>query len=166
MDSSTRFATADLYDAHEERVQVAEGRFLAFGRRRAFFGPMRTLKVHEDNALVRRALDEAGDGGVLVIDGGGSLRTALVGDKLAARAVENGWAGLVVHGAIRDSVTIDGLELGVRCLGTTPRRSTKHGFGERDIPITFAGICFRPGAYVYVDEDGLLVADERLLTGQ
>ncbi len=156
------FSTADLYDAHEGRVQVAEGRFLAFGRRRAFSGAIRTLKVHEDNALVRSAVAEEGRGAVLVIDGGGSLRSALVGDVLAGTAVKNGWAGIVVWGAIRDCAAIDALELGVRCLGTTPRRSTKHGFGERDVPVTFAGVRFAPGAHLYADEDGILVADAPL----
>lgn len=153
------FSTADLFDAHEARVQVAEGLLLAFGGKRAFSGPIRTVKVHEDNALVRRALEEPGGGAVLVVDGGGSLRTALVGDKLAALGVEHGWAGLVVWGCIRDVATIDTLDIGVRCLGTTPRRSSKHGLGERDVPVSFAGVRFAPGAHLYADEDGILVAD-------
>lgn len=159
----SRFTTADLFDAHEQDVQVAVGRFVALGRRRAFFGPVSTLKVHEDNALVRRALEEPGTGRVLVIDGGGSLRTALVGDKLAALGVQNGWAGVVVWGAIRDSAAIDTMELGVRCLGTTPRKSTKHGFGERDVAVSFADVTFRPRAYVYVDDDGILVAERNII---
>lgn len=157
-----RFSTADLFDAHEGHVRVAEGQLLALGRRRAFAGPVRTVKVHEDNALVRRALEEPGDGAVLVVDGGGSMRTALVGDKLAGLGVENGWAGLVVWGCVRDRVAIDALDIGVRCLGTTPRRSAKHGFGQRDLPVTFAGVRFAPGAHVYCDEDGILVSDAPL----
>lgn len=152
------FTTADLYDAHGTAVSVAEGRFLAFGRRPAFAGPIRTLKVHEDNALVRSTLESPGAGGVLVIDGGGSLRCALIGDKLATLAIDNGWAGLIVWGAIRDSATIDGLDIGVRCLGTTPRKSSKHGFGERDVPVSFAAVRFVPGHSLYADEDGILVA--------
>ncbi len=152
-------STADLYDAHEARVQVTEARWLAFGRRRAFAGPISTIKCHEDNALVRRAVEEPGGGRVLVVDGGGSLRTALVGDKLAGFAVDNGWAGIVVHGCIRDSAAIDALELGVRCLATTPRRAAKNGFGERDVVVSFAGVRLVPGAYLYADEDGVLVAD-------
>lgn len=157
------FSTADLYDAHEARVQVTEARWIAIGRRRAFAGPICTIKCHEDNALVRRALEEPGAGRVLVVDGGGSLRTALVGDKLAGFAVDNGWAGLVVWGCIRDSAAIDRLELGVRCLGTTPRRGGKRGFGERDVVVSFAGVRFTPGAHLYADEDGILVADAPLL---
>ncbi|MCZ7681894.1 MAG: ribonuclease E activity regulator RraA [Sandaracinaceae bacterium] len=152
------FSTADLFDAHEDRVQVAEAQLLALGRRRAFSGPIRTVQVHEDNALVRRALEEPGGGAVLVVDGGGSLRAALVGDKLAGLAVDNGWAGLVVWGCVRDRVAIDALDIGVRCLGTTPRRSAKNGFGQRDVPVTFAGVRFAPGAHVYCDEDGVLVS--------
>lgn len=158
-------STADLYDASLRDglpVQVAEGRFLAFGRRRAFAGPIRTLKVHEDNALVRSELERPGDGAVLVIDGGGSLRAALAGDQLGALAVERGWAGIVVWGAIRDSMAIDRLDLGVRCLATTPRTSEKRGFGERDVPVSFAGVRFTPGAHVYVDEDGILVCSAPL----
>lgn len=157
-----RFSTADLHDAHEGRVQVFEGRLLAFGRRRAFAGPIRTVKVHEDNALVRRTLESPGAGAVLVVDGGGSLRAALVGDVLASLAVESGWAGIVVWGCIRDSAAIDALDIGVRCLGTTPRRAAKHGFGEVDVPVAFGGARFAPGAYLYADEDGILVADARL----
>jgi regulator of ribonuclease activity A len=160
--ADSTFTTADLFDAHGEHVQVAVGRFVALGRRRAFSGPISTLEVHEDNALVRRALEEPGEGRVLVVDGGGSLRTALVGDKLAALGVENGWVGVVVWGAIRDRAVIDTMDFGVRCLGTTPRKSTKHGFGQRDVPVSFADVTFRPGAHMYVDEDGILVAEHTL----
>jgi regulator of ribonuclease activity A len=155
-------STADLYDAHPERAQVTEGRWLALGRRRAFAGEIRTVKCHEDNVLVRRALEEAGGGGVLVVDGGGSLRAALLGDNLAGAAVRNGWSGVVVYGCVRDRAAIDRLDLGVRCLATTPRRSAKKGFGERDVVVSFAGVRFAPGAHRYADEDGILVADAPL----
>ncbi|MGF1469040.1 MAG: ribonuclease E activity regulator RraA [Sandaracinaceae bacterium] len=150
--------TADLYDANEGRVQVVEGTFLALGRRRSFAGPIATLKVFEDNPLVRAEVEQPGDGRVLVIDGGGSLRCALVGDKLAGFAADHGWAGLVVYGCVRDRAVIDTLDIGVRCLGTTPRRSSKHGFGERGVPVRFAGVLFEPGAWLYADEDGILTA--------
>lgn len=157
------WTTADLYDANEGgAVQVAEGRFLAFGRRRRFAGPIATVKVHEDNPLVKQALKTAGKGRVLVVDGGGSMRSALIGDLLAGSGVEKGWAGIVVHGCIRDSAAIDALDIGVRCLGTTPRRSSKHGFGERDVPVSFAGVRFEPGAWLYADEDGILVSPKPL----
>lgn len=142
---------------------MAEGRFLAFGLRRAFSGPIRTVKVHEDNALVRTTLEQPGEGCALVIDGGGSLRTALVGDRLAALAIANGWSGIVVWGAIRDAEAIDALQIGVRCLATTPRRSEKRGFGQPDVPVSFAGVRFAPGAHIYVDTDGILVSSRPLV---
>jgi regulator of ribonuclease activity A len=156
------FATPDLYDAHEQEVQVAEPLFRAYGGRARFCGAMATLKLHEDNSLVRAALEQPGAGRVLVIDGGGSLRCALVGDQLAVLAHKNGWAGIVVYGCIRDSVAIGGIDIGVRALATNPRKSVKKGAGDRDIPVTFAGVTFRPGEYLYADEDGILVAAEPL----
>jgi regulator of ribonuclease activity A len=156
------FATPDLYDAHEQEVQVAEPLFRAYGGRARFCGAMATLKLHEDNSLVRAALEQPGAGRVLVIDGGGSLRCALVGDQLAVLAHKNGWAGIVVYGCIRDSVAIGGIDIGVRALATNPRKSVKKGAGDRDIPVTFAGVTFRPGEYLYADEDGILVAVEPL----
>jgi regulator of ribonuclease activity A len=156
------WTTADLYDAHDRSVQVAEAQFVALGQRRRFRGPIATLKVYEDNLLVKETLQQDGGGRVLVVDGGGSLRRALVGDKLAGSAVDHGWAGLVVWGCIRDAAAIADLDIGVRCLGTTPRRSTKHGFGERDIAVSFAGVRFEPGAQLYADEDGILVAASAL----
>ncbi len=156
------WTTADLYDAHEGEVQVAEGRFLSFGKRARFCGPIRTLKVFEDNPMVKAAVTSPGEGHVLVVDGGGSLRSALVGDRLAGFAADNGWAGLVIWGCVRDSAVIDTLDIGVRCLGTTPRRSAKHGFGEEGGSVRFAGVRFGPGMHLYADEDGLLVATHAL----
>lgn len=160
----TDWTCADLYDANEGRVQVVEGTYLALGRRARFCGPIETLKVFEDNARVKAALAEPGGGRVLVVDGGGSLRTALVGDLLASSAVANGWAGVVIHGCVRDRVAIDALDLGVRCLGSTPRRSSKHGLGDRAVPVVFGGVRFEPGAWLYADEDGILVAPAPLAT--
>lgn len=154
----TDWTCADLYDANEGRVQVAEGSFLALGARARFAGPIETLEVFEDNPLVKAALAEPGEGRVLVIDGGGSMRSALVGDRLAASGVENGWAGIVVYGCVRDRAVIDRLDIGVRCLGTTPRRSSKHGTGQRGGPVAFAGVRFEPGAWLYADGDGILVS--------
>ena len=153
----TSFATADLCDAHPE-VQVLEARYPDLGGRRRFAGPVRTLRVFEDNTLVREAVESPGQGAVLVVDGGGSRRTALVGDKLARTALENGWTALVVHGAVRDTVELAKLDLGLRALAVQPRRSPKEGRGERDVPVTFGGVRFEPGAWVYADEDGLVVA--------
>ena len=119
-----------------------------------------TFKVHGDNVLGREALEEPGDGRVLVVDGGGSLRVALLGDRLAAMGAANGWAGVVIHGCIRDSREISGIDLGVLALATHPRKSRKHGDGQKGVSVSFAGITFRPGEYVYADEDGLLLLTE------
>jgi regulator of ribonuclease activity A len=150
-------ATADLYDEREEGIQSLSLQLRSFGRRTAFDGPVRTVRCHEDNALVKAVLATPGDGAVLVVDGGGSLQTALMGDLIAASAVANGWAGVVINGAIRDRVAIDGLDLGVKALGTNPRKSAKLGAGDVDTTLEFGGVVFRPGARLYSDEDGILV---------
>lgn len=158
----SRLGTADLCDAHGDRVRVVEPMFRDFGAVRVFEGSIATVKCHEDNSLVRAALEEPGNGRVLVVDGGGSKRCALVGDQLAVLGVKNGWAGVIVYGCIRDSAAIGALPLGVRALDTNPRKSVKKGAGDRDIPITFGGVTFVPGQYVYADEDGIIVADTKL----
>ncbi|MGY1552898.1 ribonuclease E activity regulator RraA [Microbacterium sp. A588] len=150
-------ATADLYDELGESIQSLPIQLRNFGRRSAFDGPIRTIRCLEDNALVKSMLATPGDGAVLVVDGAGSLQTALMGDLIAASAVANGWAGVVIHGAIRDSVAIAGLDLGVKALGTNPRKSGKLGTGELDVDVAFGGVVFRPGAHLYSDEDGILV---------
>ncbi len=151
-------ATADLYDQNEGKVQVADPLFFNFGGVKQFSGPIATVKVHEDNSLVRAALEEPGQGRVLVVDGGGSRRCALVGDMLAELGHKNGWAGLVVFGCIRDSVAIAQIPLGVKALNTNPRKSVKKGAGDRDVPVQFASATFTPGHYLYADEDGILVS--------
>ncbi|WP_217182985.1 ribonuclease E activity regulator RraA [Streptomyces sp. AC495_CC817] len=153
-------ATADLYDEREESIQSLPLQLRSFGRRSAFDGPIRTVRCHEDNALLKSVLSTAGEGAVLVVDGGGSLNRALMGDMIAELAVRNGWAGVVINGAIRDSVAIGELDLGVKALGTNPRKSTKHGTGEADVTLEFGGVVFAVGARLYSDEDGILV--ERL----
>ena len=154
--------TTDLCDAHPELVRVADPIFRSYGGLAVFDGTIATLKLHEDNALVRRALEQPGAGRVLVIDGGGSMRRALVGDQLAALAAKNGWAGIVVYGCIRDSADIAAIELGVVALGTYPRKSDKRGHGVADEPVTFAGVTFVPGHHAWVDHDGVVVAERRL----
>ncbi|MNI38141.1 putative regulator of ribonuclease activity [compost metagenome] len=156
------FATADLCDAHPERVKVCQTPFRSFGKVAAFSGPIRTLSVLDDNALVRETLERPGQGAVLVINGGGSLKRALVGDNLAGLAIENGWAGIVVHGAVRDSAVIDTMGVGVKALGTVPRRAERDGLGEIDIPTAFGGVIFTPGDWLYADADGVIVAPHRL----
>ena len=156
------FATPDLCDEFGAEVRVAEPLFRDFGGVERFAGPIATLRVFEDNALGRQALETPGTGRVLVIDGGGSLRSALVGGNLAALAHENGWSGLVVYGCIRDAAEIAGTPVGVKALHAVPRRSAKAGAGERGIPVAFAGVTFAPGAWLYADRDGIVVADRKL----
>ena len=156
------FATADLYDQYEHRVQVLTPMLSDYGGKRRFFGPIATVKVFEDNSLVRTALEEPGAGKVLVIDGGGSLRCALVGDKLAELASRNGWTGLVVYGCIRDAAAIATIPIGLKAVNTNPRKSFKQGAGDRDTPVQFAGVTFTPGWYLYADEDGVLISEQSL----
>ena len=156
-------ATADLCDLHEALLQdgslrVVAPMFRSFGGRRGFHGPIATLKLFEDNSFVRKALDQPGRGRVLVIDGGGSMRRALVGDQLAALGVKNGWAGMVVYGCIRDSAAIAGMDIGVFALATHPRKTDKKNVGEVDVPVAFGGTSFRPGEWLYADEDGVLIS--------
>lgn len=160
-------ATADLCDRHEDQLRNGQARvvapmFRSFGGRSAFHGPIATLKLFEDNSFVRQALEQPGAGRVLVIDGGGSLRRALVGDQLAALGVKNGWAGLVVYGCIRDSAAIAGMDIGVFALATHPQKTDKKNVGESDIPVTFGCVTFRPGEWLYADQDGVLVAENAL----
>ncbi len=150
--------TADLCDEHADLLQVCEPVFHMFGGRRAFHGPISTVRCFEDNSRVREAVEAPGEGKVLVVDGGGSRRRALLGDRLGEAAVRNGWAGIVIHGCIRDSAELGRMDLGIRALGTIPLRSDKRGEGERDVPVRFAGVTFRPGEFIYVDEDGVIVA--------
>ena len=156
------FSTADLHDEHEGKVQVANIVMQSYGRKARFSGPISTVKCFEDNSLVRAALEEPGNGRVLVVDGGGSIRCALVGDKLAELGIENGWEGLVINGCIRDSAVVSTLDIGIKALGTNPRRSVKKGEGERDIPLNFADANFTPGDYLYADEDGILLSPVEL----
>lgn len=155
--------TADLCDAHEGKLRVVSPMFRSFGGRAAFGGEIATLKVFEDNSLVRTALEGPGKGRVLVIDGGASMRCALVGDQLALLGVKNGWAGVIVYGCIRDSKAIGSMDLGVFALGTHPQKSIKKGVGDQDLPVTFGGVTFVPGQFVYADEDGVVVSESPLL---
>ena len=154
--------TTDLCDANEDTVSVVTPMFRSFGGRSAFGGPITTLKLFEDNALVRKTLETAGEGRVLVIDGGGSMRCALLGDQLAELGVRNGWGGIVVYGCIRDSKAIGAMNIGVFALGTHPRKTVKRNTGETDLPVTFGGVTFIPGHYLYADEDGVIVSPTAL----
>jgi regulator of ribonuclease activity A len=156
------FATADLCDANSDSVRVCDPILRDFGGRADFFGPVATVSSYEDNALVRERLEQPGEGRVLVIDGGGSVRRALVGGNLAQLAVDNGWAGIVVNGCVRDTLEIAATPIGVRALASCPRKSTKTGQGEIDVPVAFANVIFHAGDWLYADADGMILSGERL----
>ena len=148
--------TSDLCDACED-AQACILPLRSFGAHRAFAGAIRTIRCHEDIALMRDTVGQPGNGQVLVIDGGGSLARALFGDVMAALAVRNGWAGLVINGALRDCAEIDAMAIGVKALGTAPRRGERTGAGEVDVPVRFGGIVFTPGRRLVADADGVVV---------
>jgi regulator of ribonuclease activity A len=160
------FKTPDLCDQYEDNIgktlRVVAPMFQRYGGRTTFSGEIVTLKLFEDNTLVREVLGESGKGKVLVIDGGGSLRCALVGDQLAILAQKNGWEGIVVYGCIRDSGDINQIDIGVRALNTHPQKSIKRGVGERNLAVTFGGVTFNAGEFLYADEDGVLVSSVAL----
>ena len=153
-------ATTDLCDAHPE-IQVCDPLFQAFGGARAFSGSITTLKVFEDNTLIKQAVESPGEGRVLVVDGGGSRRCGLVGGNLAVSAATNGWAGIVVYGCIRDADELAEQPLGVRALAAFPRKSRRglHS-GQAGIPVIFAGVVFREGEWLCADSDGIVVLPE------
>jgi regulator of ribonuclease activity A len=162
------FATCDICDANENKIAdgslaVLPPIFKSFGKKNAFAGPAATLKVFEDNVLVRSTLETAGDGRVLVIDGGGSLRCALVGGNLGVLAEKNGWAGIVVNGCIRDSEEINQCNIGVRALATHPQRSIRKGVGDTNLQVSIAGVTIKPGDWIYADADGVLVSSNAKL---
>ena len=152
------FSTTDLCDAHPE-IGVLAPLFRDFGGQRSFDGPIETVRVVDDNVLVREALEESGAGRVLVIDGGGSLACALLGDQLAALAIANGWVGLIVHGCVRDVAALATMPVGVKAVAAHPRKSGKRGNGERGVAIDIGGRRLDPGDYVYADADGIVVSD-------
>jgi regulator of ribonuclease activity A len=155
-------ATADLCDAHPHDVQVAEPVLRDFGGTRAFAGAIVTVHVHDDNVLVRHALNHPGEGRGLVVDNEGSLRCALFGDQLGQMAADHGWSGVVVNGCVRDVARLARLPVGVKALAACPVRCGKEGKGRHNVSVRFAGVSFEPGAWVYADEDGLVVAARRL----
>ena len=157
------FATADLIDDFEAELQSCETQFRQYGGRVAFAGPIETVRCFRDNGLIKGILATPGEGRVLVVDGGGSLASALMGDMIAGSAVQHGWAGAVINGAVRDVQTLRTLQLGTKALGSNPRKSAKDGLGEFGVPVEFGGVQFRPGAWLYSDEDGIVVADRPLI---
>jgi regulator of ribonuclease activity A len=165
--NSKTFATCDLCDAHEEDTsgafRVLPPVFRDFGRVASFCGPVATVRAIEDNSRVKEAVSSAGDGRVLVIEGGGSVRRALVGGNLAAAAAKNGWAGIVVDGAVRDLAELQAAGIPVKALALMPLRSTKRDEGQRDIAIQVQGVTVRPGEWLYADEDGIVVSAKPLI---
>ncbi len=158
-----QFTTADLCDEHESRISVAQPLFRNYGGNTSYCGKISTIKCFEDNSLVREALKSPGAGRVLVIDGGGSTRRALVGDLLAQAGADNNWAGIVVYGCIRDSGVIATINIGCKAIATLPLKTEKKGIGEKEIPVHFADVDFIPGQFLYADEVGIIVSTKDLL---
>ncbi|UFS94631.1 ribonuclease E activity regulator RraA [Nocardia huaxiensis] len=159
-ESANVVATADLADEIGPEIRSCDTQFIQFGGVEAFAGRIVTIKCFQDNLLVKQTLSEPGEGRVLVVDGGASVHTALVGDIIAGRGVDNGWAGVIVNGAVRDSAILRTLKIGVKALGTNPRKSTQTGSGDKDIPVEFGGVTFVPGDMLYSDHDGVVVRAE------
>lgn len=155
-------STPDLCDKFEGEVATAQAQFNQYGKIAAFGGLAETVKCFEDNSKVKQAVGEDGRGKVLVVDGGGSHRRALLGDMLAEKAISNGWAGIIIYGCIRDVDEINNMEIGVRALGSNPMKTDKLGEGQRNINIEFAGISVAPGSYIYADNNGIVVAGKKL----
>lgn len=155
------FVTADIHDAHPDELSVVDLQFRSFGRRLCIAGPSMTVKVHEDHRRVKELAEQPGEGRILVVDGGGSLRVGLMGDMMAAAALRNGWVGAVIFGAVRDSVGIDALDFGVKALGTTARRGNLDLGGLVGAPVTLGGVIIKPGDWIYADRDAVLVSEKR-----
>jgi len=162
LSSSAAFSTCDLCDAHRRDLaadlRVLPPVFRSFGGVAAFAGAVVTVKCHEDNSLVKAAVESPGQGRVLVVDGGASLRRALLGGNLGASAARNGWAGVVIDGCVRDVHELAGQAVGIRALGSVPLPTDKHGQGLRDLPVQIQGVWVRPGDWLYADADGIVVA--------
>jgi len=156
------YSVPDICDDYIDEISVLEPLFSNFGGKRRFNGEVVTIKCFEDNSLVRDAVRSEGRGRVLVVDGGGSLRRALLGDMLAASAAENGWQGLLINGCVRDVEILETIDLGVKALNSHPVKTEKRGEGQRDINVTFAGATIRPGHYLYADANGAVVAVRNL----
>ena len=154
--------TTDLCDEFHEELSICETEFNSYGKKQCFSGPIKTVKCFEDNVLVREALETIPEGSVLVVDGGGSKKVALMGDRLGDIAVERNLAGVIINGCVRDSADLAKLDIGVLALGTVPLKSKKEGKGERDSVVEFGGVTWEPGHYVYADEDGVVVAPREL----
>lgn len=158
-----KFLTADLCDQYSEMLVCSDPVFQSFGIKQSFYGEIVTLKLFEDNSLVRKVLSNNGKGKVLIVDGGESLRCALVGDQLAELVIINNWEGVIINGCIRDSLQINKMQVGIKALNTCPVKSIKRNSGKQDIVVKFASVEFKPGEFVYSDNDGLLISEKLLL---
>ncbi len=156
------WVTPDLCDENPDLVQAVEPGFANYGGVASFFGQIVTVKCFEDNSKVKELVDQPGEGKVMVVDAGGSFRCAMLGDMLAEKAVKNGWSGIIMYGCVRDVDVLAELELGVQALGSHPMKSLKKGIGEEGLDVTFGGVTFRPGEYVYADNNGIIVSPEAL----
>ena len=157
------FLTTDLCDEHPDFVRVVEPLFTNYGGKVCFGGEIVTVKCHEDNSVVKETAGTPGQGKVMVVDGGASMRRSLLGDMIAENAVKNGWAGFIIYGCIRDVDAIGALDIGVQALGTIPLKTDKRGIGDRNVSVTFGGITFNPGEFVYADNNGIIVSAEPLV---
>ena len=158
-----KFSTADLWDEHAQDLNCLTPIFQHFGKKNCFAGQVVTLKLYEDNSLVRETLGEQGQGKVLVVDGGASLRCALVGDRLAQKAIDNAWEGVIVYGCIRDSAIINTMNIGIKAINTSPVKSIKRGVGLRDEIVQFAGVAISSAHFIYADQDGILISLKKLV---
>ena len=156
------FLTTDLSDEFPNEVRACAPIFRDYGSQRRFAGPIATIKCFEDNSRVKEQVELKGNGKVLVVDGGGSLRRALLGDMLAEKAANNGWEGLVIYGCIRDVDVIAQTDLGVQALASHPMKTDRRGVGDLNVAVTFAGVTFHPGHYVYADNNGVIVSPSPL----
>ncbi|MCH7928116.1 MAG: ribonuclease E activity regulator RraA [Candidatus Dadabacteria bacterium] len=157
-----KYLTPELCDKYPDLVRVVEPIFKNYGGKSSFGGQIVTIKCHEDNSVVKETAGTAGNGKIIVVDGGGSLRRALLGDLIAENAVENGWEGFIIYGCIRDVDSISTMNLGVKALNTNPLKTEKKGIGDLNIPVSFGGATFKPGEYVYADSNGIIVSSKPL----
>lgn len=156
------FSTPDLCDNFPNQVSVSEIQWQNFGGNPSFCGEIVTIKCFEDNSLVKEHCSKPGAGKVLVVDGGGSMRKALLGDMIAAESVKNQWAGLVIYGCVRDVEILETLSLGVKALGSIPLKTEKRGLGDLNVPLRFGGVDFIPGQFIYADKNGVVVSETAL----
>jgi regulator of ribonuclease activity A len=150
----------DLADDHRDVVKAVDPIFKDYAGLKSFHGPITTLRCFEDNLLLRQVLSTPGTGRVMVVDGGGSIRRALVGDKLAALMLHHDWAGVIVNGAVRDVENLRDMPVAIRALNVCPMKPQQTGSGDTDVDVTFAGVTFKPGAWLYADENGIIVSDQ------